>query len=137
MNTKSQSVELSTGRQVTRDTEGAVTSSNGALVARISAVPQLTYNPLMLEYKGESAPIVVSPHKRSAKTANLFFEYGQNQRRFKGKGVRGEHIAEFLESLDLIEWNRKADFYVWKIDPLTLVEFLRLFPNPGQTTQEG
>lgn len=115
----------------TTDTSASVTSSNGALVAKISAVPKLTYNPLMLEHRGEPAPIVTPPNKRSAKTANLFFEYAQNQKRFKNKGVRGEHIAEFLESLDLIEWHRKADFYIWKIEPLTTNDFLRLFPNTG------
>lgn len=87
---------------------------------------EIESNPLFLLEQGEALVSDLPPHKKSAKTGNLYFEYAQNVAQLRGIVKSGRQIAIYLESKDFIVFDRAADRYMWKKAPLTKSEFLRM-----------
>jgi hypothetical protein len=86
-------------------------------------------NPLFLLAKGIQPVSQLAAHKKSAKVGNLFFEYVQNANTLKGVVRSGAQVAEYLESLNLITWDRTNDRYMWIGEPMTRSQFLAMFPT--------
>lgn len=83
-------------------------------------------NPLFMLEQGKTPPSNLPSHRKSAKTGNLFFEYVQNVNSLRGVVTSGAQIAEYLESKNLIIWDKAADRYTWINEPMTRSEFLTL-----------
>lgn len=136
MSNKNTAETLSTGTQVRRGGKDAISDSSGNLMTRLNR-KKLNYNPLEIMAKGDTPPRVVMEHKKKALAGNLFFEYIQNVPQFRGYGINGEAVAEFLAKAGLIIYDAEVGNYEWIGEPLTKRDFLRLFPAKGEFSQEG
>jgi len=101
------------------------TARKSVTAASKSEARSIESNPLFRLSQGMQAQ-AAETHRKTARVGNLFFEYVQNVQNLRGVVTAGEQVAEFLESLDLIVWDRDGGTYMWKSEPLMKAEFLRL-----------
>lgn len=94
-------------------------------MARVEA-SEIESNPLFRLEQGEQLSSSLPENKKSAKSGNLFFEYVQNVEQLRGIVRSGRDVAIYLESKNLIAYDRTADRYVWTTEPLSKAEFLRM-----------
>lgn len=87
---------------------------------------EIASNPLFLLEQGEALTSDLPAHKKSAKSGNLYFEYAQNVAQLRGVVRSGRDIAIYLESKDLIVYDRATDRYMWKDEPMLKSSFLRM-----------
>jgi len=100
-----------------------------ALQAQMNDPRSIEKNPLFLLAKGIQPVSQLAAHKKSAKAGNLFYEYVQNANSLKGVVRSGAQVAEYLESVNLITWDRTNDRYMWIGEPMTRSQFLAMFPS--------
>ncbi len=100
-----------------------------ALQAKLANPRSIEQNPLFLLEKGIQPVSQLTAHKKSAKAGNLYFEYIQNANTLKGVVRSGAQVAEWLESKNLITWDRTNDRYMWIGEPMTRSQFLAMFPT--------
>lgn len=106
--------------------------------AKQVAQPQdraIEMNPLAMMERGLQPKVETPLHRKSAAVGNLYFEYVQNVTMLRGIVRSGRQVAEYLEYRGLIVWDRAADRYSWKKDPLSKSEFLRMFQKPANLAQ--
>lgn len=111
-------------------------SSQNVSAAATQPARAIEHNPLFMMERGLQPVSELPRHKRSAATGNLFFEYAQNVPSLRGVVRSGRQIAEYLESKNLIAWDREGDRYVWNQEPLTKTEFLHMLRG-GKAAANG
>jgi hypothetical protein len=90
-------------------------------------------NPLFMIECGFQPSITLPLHRKKAAVGNLYFEYAQNVASLRGVVRSGRQVAEYLESKDLIVWDRESDRYMWKVEPLSRAAFLNMLRPVGTT----
>lgn len=95
----------------------------------------ISENPLFKLSNGQPVESTLPEHRTSGANGNLFFEYVQNVASLRGKVRSGDQVAEFLESYDMIAVDWKDKRYVWKQEPITKSEFLKLVTPPLKSVE--